>query len=56
MFGLVELEFRLDGRGGEGGGGWGGRVTLIFFYIIYLLLLILSCIPKIGFSTCMEVP
>ena len=48
MFGLVELEFRLDGEGGS--------VTLIFVFIFYLVWLILGCIPKIGFVTCLKVP
>ena len=45
MFGLVELEFRLDGGG-----------TLTFFSIFDLVWLILGCILKIGFVTSLEVP
>ena len=40
MFGLVELEFRLDGGGCN----------------LNLVWVILVCIPKIGFVTCLEVP
>ena len=46
MFGLVELELRLDGE----------EVTLILFFIFYLVWFILGCIMKIGVVTCREVP
>ena len=54
MFGLDELEFRLDGEGTGREEGRGGNLN--FFFIFYLVWLILGCIPKIGFVTCLEVP